>query len=66
MVQVRRARKDQRMKQRWEIVDGHNPTWRGQRFSSLDRARRELALAVGVAGRWSIVDRATGAVVEHN
>lgn len=45
------------MKQRYEIKDAHHPEWRGMRFSSEDRARRELAQAVGEPGRWVLYDR---------
>ncbi len=41
---------------RWEIKDRQNPTNRGMRFSTLERARRELAHAVPPS-RWFISDR---------
>lgn len=43
----------------FEIVDGAHPTWRGMRFASLERARRELARSDAPAGRFYIVDRST-------
>lgn len=46
--------------QQYEIIDSVNPDWRGMRFSSLDRAQRELAQAVGTPGRFYIIDRQTG------
>lgn len=42
---------------RYEIKDTHNPTWKGQRFTSLDRAEREFAHTVGEPGRWELWDR---------
>jgi hypothetical protein len=48
---------------RYEIRDNNNPSWRGQRFTSENRARRELSLAVGDPGRWSLVDRVTRKVL---
>jgi hypothetical protein len=51
------------MKLRYEIRDSHNPTWRGQRFTSEDRARRELGQAVGEPMRWHLVDRSTGETI---
>jgi len=39
------------------LIDGQNPGWRGSRFSSLERAERALAQAVGAPGRWSLRDR---------
>ncbi len=42
---------------RYEIRDSHNPDFRGQRFSSLDRAEREFSQAVGEPGRWELWDR---------
>ena len=50
------------MKLRYEIVDKQHALWRGQRFSTLDRARRELAHAVPVS-RFYIKDRTTGTEV---
>lgn len=47
------------MKSRYEIVDKKHALERGMRFSTLDRARRELAHAVP-AGRFYIEDRTTG------
>lgn len=44
------------MTARYEIVDSHHPDWRGMRFSTLERAERELARAVP-AGRFYIRDR---------
>ena len=54
------------MKQRYEIRDNESPRARGQRFSSEERARREFAHAVGVVGRWSLVDRLTGEGLDTN
>ena len=51
------------MRLRYEIRDNHHPEWRGQRFTSLDRAQRELDHAVGDPGRWSLVDRETREVI---
>jgi len=31
---------------KFEIYDKNNPTWRGQRFSTLERAEKELRHAV--------------------
>lgn len=50
------------MKLRYEIVDRKNSLDRGMRFSTLDRARSELAHAVP-AGRFYIEDRTTGTEV---
>lgn len=47
------------MKGRYEIVDRKHALERGQRFTTLDRARRELAHAVP-QGRFYIEDRSTG------
>lgn len=47
---------------RYEIRDTHNPQWRGQRFSTEERARRELGHAYP-PGRWELVDRTTGDVL---
>jgi hypothetical protein len=44
------------MKLRYELLDTHHPGWRGQRFTSLDRARRELAQAIP-PGRFVLYDR---------
>ena len=44
------------MDRRYEIRDREHPGWRGQRFTSLDRARRELAHAVPPE-RWQLWDR---------
>lgn len=54
------------MKLRYELRDSQNPGWKPQRFTSEDRARRELAAAVGVVGRWVLVDRLTGEVLDTN
>ena len=48
---------------RYEIRDNDHPDWRGQRFTSEERARAILADAVGRPGRWSLVDRATREVI---
>ena len=45
------------MKGRYEIVDTHHPKWRGMRFTSLERAEKELAQSVP-PGRFVIRDRA--------
>lgn len=50
------------MKLRYEIVDKQHALERGQRFSTFDRARRELAHAVP-QGRFYIEDRTTGTEV---
>ena len=50
-------------KQRWELKDTVHPDWRGQRFSSRERAEKELAQAVP-PGRFVLVDRETGEVVK--
>lgn len=47
------------MKGRFEIRDNEHPKERGQRFTSLVRAERELAHAVPKA-RFAIFDRETG------
>lgn len=44
---------------KYEIIDGNNPTWKGMRFSTLERAERELAKAVAAPGRFYIIDRST-------
>ncbi len=44
------------MQGRYEIKDTNHPDWRGMRFTSLDRAERELAKSVP-PGRFVIVDR---------
>lgn len=41
---------------RYELVDREHPEWRGQRFASLERARREHSHAVP-PGRFWIKDR---------
>lgn len=46
------------MKLRYEMKDLHAPTLRGQRFTALERAQRELAHAVP-RGRFVIYDRLT-------
>lgn len=46
------------MKLRYEIKDTHNPTWRGYRYSNIERARRELAKAEP-PGRFVLIDRET-------
>lgn len=46
------------MKLRYEIRDT-KAGGRGQRFTSEDRARKELAQAVGEPGRWILFDRLT-------
>lgn len=51
------------MSLRYEIRDNEHPTWKGSRYSSEDRARRELAQAVGDPGRWSLIDRQTKQVL---
>jgi hypothetical protein len=52
------------MNGRYEIRDRQNPQARGMRFSSLDRAERELAHAVP-ATRWFIFDRVMKAEVSR-
>lgn len=42
----------------YEIRDRENPRAKGMRFSTLERAKRELAHAVP-ADRWFIYDRET-------
>lgn len=46
-------------KQQYEIKDSHYPRERGMRFSSLERAKKELARSVP-PGRFILIDRATG------
>lgn len=46
------------MKLRYELVDSHHPDWRGQRFSTLQAARKELAASVP-PGRFYVKDRET-------
>lgn len=41
---------------RYELKDSHYPEWRGMRFSSLDRAIKELRMSVP-PGRFFIYDR---------
>lgn len=41
---------------RYEIRDSKTPG-RGMRFTSLDRALKELEAVVGEPGRWELVDR---------
>lgn len=53
------------MSKRYEIRDSHHPRERGQRFTSEDRARRELAHAVGSPDRFELIDRETGAVLDR-
>lgn len=52
------------MNLRYEIRDTHHPKWKGQRFSTLERARREMTFSVGVPGRWILVDRETKEILE--
>jgi len=47
---------------RYEIKDTYNPTWRGQRFSTKERGKRELAHAFP-PGRWELIDRETKEVI---
>jgi hypothetical protein len=49
------------MTAQYEIIDTEHPTWRGMRFSTIERARRELARAVGTPGRFIIIPRPTKA-----
>ena len=51
-------------KRRLELRDSHHPTWRGQRFSSLEKALTELAQAIGEKDRWTLTDRDTGETIE--
>lgn len=54
-------------KLRYEIKDSHAPAnWRGQRFSSLPRAIRELSHCVGAPRRWQLIDRETGECLGTN
>lgn len=46
------------MRGRFEIIDSAHRLRRGKRFASLERAERELSLAVP-PGRFYIVDRLT-------
>jgi hypothetical protein len=50
------------MNRRYEIRDTKNPADKGMRFTSLGRARQELAHAVP-AGRFVIIDRETKEIV---
>ena len=45
------------MRGRYELYDTHHPDWRGQRFTSPERARKELAQSYP-PGRFAIRDRA--------
>jgi len=47
------------MRLRYELKDSHHPTWRGQRFTNLERAIREHERAVP-PGRFHLIDRKTG------
>ena len=54
-------------KMRYEIKDSHAPMHlRGQRFSSLPRAIRELSHCVGAPRRWQLIDRETGECLGTN
>ena len=46
------------VKLRYELRDTHHPDWRGQRFTELDRARREKDQSIP-PGRFIIIDRQT-------
>jgi hypothetical protein len=46
------------MSARYELVDTHHPEWRGQRFNSLDRARKARDEA-WPPGRFVLIDRTT-------
>lgn len=46
------------MAARYELIDTEHPDWRGGRFNSLERAKRELAASVP-AGRFKLIDRQT-------
>lgn len=46
----------------YEIIDSHHPKLRGQRFTSLDRAERELARSFP-PGRFVLKDRKTGEII---
>lgn len=48
----------------YEIRDRHNPRLRGMRFVRLERAKKELTLAVP-ADRWFIFDTTTKQEVRH-
>lgn len=52
------------MQLQYEIRDTNNPGDRGMRFSSLPRALKELRQCVGTPGRWQVVDRSSGMVME--
>lgn len=49
---------------RYEIKDRTNPLARGYRFTSLDRAKRELARAVPRT-RFYILDRQAKTILDH-
>ena len=46
------------MKLRYELIDTHHPEWKGQRFTSIMRAQRELDRSVP-PGRFRLIDRQT-------
>ena len=43
---------------RYELKDRHNPSARGHRFATLERALKELRIA-HPRGRWYVIDRQT-------
>jgi len=47
------------MKLRYELVDMENPTWRGERFSTIERGQQELRASFP-PGRFVLYDRLTG------
>jgi hypothetical protein len=51
------------MKLRYELKDMFNPTWRGHRFTALERALKARDEAVGDPGRWQVWDRAEKSIV---
>jgi hypothetical protein len=51
-----------KMKGRYEIIDTHHPTWRGQRFTDKKRAEKVLAESVP-PGRFVIKDRAEKKII---
>jgi len=52
------------MKGRYEIIDTHHPKWRGQRFTKLVTAQRELGHSFP-PGRFVIKDRETGKAPQY-
>lgn len=55
------------MKYRYVIKDSFAPmNWKGQQFSSLERAQRELKHCVGRPGRFQLIDKETGECLGTN